>query len=376
MLPLLISLLLGAARAADGTTEALDLVGLLVRNAAWDRARAALDELPVEASGDPARHHTLRGTVLAALEDWAAAAGAFRAALAASDPEAVDPVLFLQLGQALLQSGDADGASAILREAPEAARALSGWWLLSAQAARAAGRSEVAFQTLDEGARRFPELIAFPRQQVLLLVELGLYREAAARGGGLLAREDASPDDVALIAEAMRRGGALAEAERALTLGALRFPGALELRTASAALALEAGRLRDAANQLALVAAVDPDQADETAELYRRAGDLDAALRWNGAVPDPREKARQRLGLLLEGGRWDRVLALEERLLRLDLLDDSAVAHALAYARFRTGDLDGAEAHLRRITAPQVFALAAELRAAMTACHEDPWSCP
>lgn len=375
MVPLWLSLLLGAALASEDT-EGLDRVGLLVRDAQWERARAALDEVPVGSSGDPARHHALHGTILAALEDWTGAARAFRAAVDASDPEHVDPVLILQLAQALALGGEPDEALDVLAAAPEAARGLSAWWLLSASAAHAAGRPAEAFAALEGGAARFPDAVDFPRRQVLLLVELGLYREASERGVALLDRADVRPDDVVAIGEALRRGGARSEAEVALTQGMLRFPEALDLRVASAGLAHEAGRHRDAARQLSVVAAVDPDYADETAELYRKAGDLDAALRWNGAVPDPVEKARQRLGLLLEDGRWDHVLALEERLVRLDLHADSAVAYGLAYARFRTGDLDAAEAHLRRITDPQVFALANELRAATTACREDPWSCP
>lgn len=373
MLSFLLIFLLGTMPASGGTAE-LDLVGLLVRDGEWEHARAALDALPVESSTDPARHHALRATILAAAEEWPEAARAFEAALAASDPGALDPVLPLQLAKARLQTGDAAGAWTALDQAPDASRALSGWWHLAARAARLDGQLPKAFALYEEGVKRFPELAHLAREQILLLVEMGLHVEARERTRQLLAV--AGPDDLISVAEALRVAGNPKQAEQLLTEAQLRFPEGLEIRVALAASALDAGALFEAAGQLSIVAAADPDWADVAAEVFRKAGDLDTALRWNAAVPDPVDKARQRLGLLLEYGRWDQVLALEKRIERLGLLEDSAVSYALAYARFRIGDLDAAEQHLRRITDPQVFAQTHPLRAAITACHEDPWSCP
>jgi hypothetical protein len=115
-------------------------------------------------------------------------------------------------------------------------------------------------------------------------------------------------------------------------------------------------------------AEAEPALYVEAAEAYRRAGDLEAALRTNGRVADPVAKARQRLGLLLESEDWSGALALEERLARLGLAGNDDIAYGLAFASFQQGQLAQAEAFLKGIADPEVFAKATALREAMAAC--------
>lgn len=373
----LLSLLLSFASAAPAE-DPLDLVGLLVRDGAWDRAAAAVDAVDPDAA-DPVRYHALRGTIRSHEQRWDDAATEFTAAIAAltaRGDEAPDPMLWLQLAQAELERGEPEAATRALAGAPASADDLAPTWLLRARAARDAGDSDAAWAALQTGGDRFPQTIDFPRNQVLLLVELGLYREAGERGAVLLAREDAGADDVLAIAEALRQGGATDAAREVLIQGELRFPHDVRLRVQDAGVSLSAGRLREAADQLAIAASVDPEYADEAAELFRKVGDLDTALRFNALVLDPATKARQRLGLLLEARSWDQAMALEPRLDRLGLLDESSVAYGAAYVRYQVHDLDAAESLLRRITDASGFAMANELRGAMDACRQDDRACP
>lgn len=362
--------------------DPLDLVALLVRDAQWERAAVALADAddPRRKGDDLARYRTLEGLVAAGQERWEDAALAFRAALdaAAADPrgDGPDPTLHLQLAQALLRAGRPAEAVVVLDGAPEAVLALATTWRLKAQAASAAGDPEGAWVALEEGGRRFPDQADFLRQQVILLVRLGLYQEAITRGGGLLERPDAVVEDVLVLAESLRRGGAPERAAVVLAQGRLRFPERKEPWVQSAALALALGRAVEAASYLGVAAELDPELAYEAAEVWRQAGEPAQALRLNAQVVDPARKARQRLGLLLEAEAWDRAVALEERALRLELEGDGAVAYGLAYARFRTGDLDRAEDLLRGISDPKVFQLATGLRSAMDACRQDPGACP
>ena len=102
---------------------------------------------------------------------------------------------------------------------------------------------------------------------------------------------------------------------------------------------------------------------------------IDRALYMNAQVVDPAEKARQRLGLLLESGRYIQALALESRLARYELHTDDTVAYAMAYARFQVGDFDGSDEWLGRITDPKMFENATRLRSAIERCREEPDSC-
>jgi hypothetical protein len=115
---------------------------------------------------------------------------------------------------------------------------------------------------------------------------------------------------------------------------------------------------------------LDPALALESAEAYRRAGDLLNAERLNARVSDPRAKARQRLGLLLDAEAWERAVALEERLERLDLAGDDGVAYGIAYAWFRLGDHERVEHWLADIRDPEAFRRAGALRQAMATCEE------
>lgn len=370
------------AHAQDADEDPLDLVALLVRDQQWDRATIALTDVDAGRLRAPAvpRYHTLSGLIAAGTERWDDAVIAFQTALdvTAADPrsEGPDPTVVLQLAQALQRAGRPREAVALLDTAPESVLSMSATWLLKAGAAEEAGEPQIAWDALAEGARRFPDRIDFPRRQVVLLVRQSLYQEAATQGALLLARADAEVQDVLVLAEALRRGGAVDRAADVLIQGRLRFPADVAVYKQSAAVALARGRLREAAQDLTIAAELDPALAYEAAEVWRQAGDLMQAQRLNARVPDATKKARQRLGLLLDAESWDQVLALETRLDRLQVSDDDAVTYGLAYAHFRVGDLDRAEARLKRISDPRVYQLATELRSAMQACRDDVWACP
>jgi tetratricopeptide (TPR) repeat protein len=298
-------------------------------------------------------------------EDWAAAVDDLRAALKEPGATELDPGVHLQLAQAQLALGEPRAALDTLTAAPPALQERPQAALVLAQAAWACGRGVQAFDTLQAGERAHPAEPEFLRQQALLLATLQLYQPAAEVGSRLLSRGDARPEDVLLLAETLRRAGQTEQALLVLDQGLLRFPDYLGLRVQAAGVALAADRPRVAAGQLEVVAAADPEYADEAAEAWRRAGELSAALRLNSQVVDPLVKGRQRLGLLLEAEAWESAAALQERLDRLGLIEEGPVAYGLAYARFQAGDWARAEDLLDRIVDPATFRLAAGLRAAL-----------
>lgn len=365
---LLLTLALGAPRKAPTQADQdLATAGLLVRDGDRDRARELLDGIDPTTKGlDVARYWTLRGLVhlqdgdVAAVED-------FRRALAV----AVEgrELLEMHLARAHLLAKQPAEAVAALDRAGEVAANLPGSWLLRAEAESQRGSYDAAWAALEAGAARFPDQAELRRQQVFLLVNLGLYREARERGEDLLARPEADADDAVAIAEALRRGGETAEAATILEAALLEQGEDRDLLVEAARAAIDDGQPRNAGRFLERAAVLDPALALEAAEAYRRAGEIDRALLVNGQVVDPVAKARQRLGLLLEGGQWERAVALEERLIRLGLSGDDGVAYGLGYAWFRMGDFTRAERWLQRITDPAAFQRATALREAMAACE-------
>ncbi len=204
------------------------------------------------------------------------------------------------------------------------------------------------------------------------LVELGLFQAAVLEGRGLLGEE---PEPWILLGEGLRRARQPAEAAVLLEEARLRFPERSDLSLQLAGALVEAGRPLAAGMLLERETRRDPDLAREGAECLRRAGRVARALALNARVPDPGERYRQRLGLLLEGEDWERAAALEERLARTGGLDDDDVVYAVAYARFRVGDLDGAGRLLTAIRSPAAFERATALREAIASCEEEPARC-
>ena len=301
-------LVLGVVHAAPRKKAAPEedpvaLAGFLVREGDWERAAGVLARVDPTAKGvDVTRFWTLRGLTDLHDKRTAEAATAFRNALAtATDGR---ELLEMHLARALLAAQDAPGALDALDRTGEIGASLPGTWLLRAEASEALSRFDDAWSALDEGARRFPDQPDLRRQQVFLLVRLGLFREARAFGESLLARPGADADDAVAISEALRRGGETEEAMIILEAALLEEGEDRDLLVQAARAALDDGQPRNAGRFLERAALLDPALALEAAEAYRRGADLDAALRMNGQVPDANAKARQRLGLLLDAESW------------------------------------------------------------------------
>ena len=99
------------------------------------------------------------------------------------------------------------------------------------------------------------------------------------------------------------------------------------------------------------------------------------AARIQCAAVDQSAKLKQRLAILLELRRFEQAAAMDEDLLRVGLLEDEDIRYALAYAVFKTGDFAAAEKQLQKLSRPDLFRKAAELRRAMQDCSEEPWLC-
>ena len=392
---ILAALFAAVARAAPPagpapTEDPLALASLLLADGNVDRAGLVLDGVSPEAPGlDAARYWSLLGLVALQQGDNQRADASFDASIrlslaaCAADPAqprpcstAVDPVLFLSQARARLLLGEAAGAMAALDQGGAALDSFSGAFLVRARAAEALGDPEGAWAALEKGAARFPALRELPRQQVLLLLRLGLRLEAKAAADRLLAREDVGLDDIIAIAEAMRKAGSTEGAAALLEDARLQYPGSVEPLLRLAAVHMDAGRPLTAARFLQEAAEWDNTWALASAELYRKAGDIDAALYMNSRVADPIDKVRQRFGLLLDDGAFERAVALDERLARLGLLrDDEALRYGLAYAHFRVGAFDRSEALLAGFADPKLFEDALALRQAIARCKGAPESC-
>lgn len=360
-------------RAQENDVNYLDLAALMLRDGNLERAVLALDQVDSsDETLDLLRYHTLRGMAHLRLDEPGTAAEYLEQAVATGQAEAI---VHVYLAQARFQLEEyrkvldtLDHADTLLRRIPAVHHMRAQChWLLNEPA--------MALAALDRATALFPEDPGFLRRKVFFLVDLGLFRQAAAEGREYLQRSQGKLEDYIALGNALRASGETDEAIKLLEQARLRFPRNPVVNKVLARAYLDKNQLNTAADLVYEAAMLDPALTAEAAELYRRAGRPHRALLLNGQVSDQPSKLRQRLALLLELQRYNQAAGMRNDLQRLGLLEDEDVRYALAYALFKTGNFEETEQQLLVLTRPDLFRKAAELRSAMQDCAEDRWQC-
>ncbi len=362
----------GRAPAAE-EIDHLAIAATLIRDGNHERAEGVLRQVSIGQPGlNLPRYYTLLG--LAQLEQGhhVPASESLRTAIAKGQ---TDPVVYSYLAQSLYALKRWDGVVDALRKAGEAGRRAPALFLMRARAHWEMRERSRAVAVLSDGAAAFPGNAEIERAKLTYLIDLGLFQEVARLGTTYLGRPAATAEDCAVVAEGLRRSKQLEQATQVLEAARLRFPGETKLTVLLAHTYLDLGRPLAAAMLLEEASRKDSSLTLDAAELYQRAGRTHQALALNARVVDQKAKIKQRLSILIGQERYEEVASLEGRLSRLGLLADQNVRYALAYACFKTGQLDAAEAQLKHLTDAKLFQQALELRRAMQACRDAGWEC-
>ena len=237
------------------------------------------------------------------------------------------------------------------------------------------GQHDAAFLALDAGLKAFPEQSEFSRIKLVHLIELGLFQEVSRIGEAYLERPHATADDYAAVGEGLRQSKQFAQAHAVLEAAHLRFPEDEKISVLLAHTYLDEGRPLVAALLFEDAARRWPRYSLEAAELYLEARRFERALFNNARVLDSAAKMKQRLAILLEQEQFNLVIGMAPSLSRLDLTADQSIRYALAYAYFKVGEFNHAEAHLKQVNEPKLFESALSLRKAMATCREAGWEC-
>jgi len=354
--------------------EFLSLAAVLIGDGNYQRARNVLGRVDTRADGiDLARYHTLAGLVALNLDELPLAATEFEHAIAAGQDQ---PVVWLYLAQAYFgQQLYGKTLDALDNAGPENTRVPS-VFMMRAQAHWELENYAAAWRVLGHGRVEFPDRAGdFARRQVFLLVDQGLYQEAADQGLKFLESGIATSDDAVAIGNALRETGQYQQAAVILEKARLSAPGNVMLGKVLSHVYLDQGRELAAADVMRTAALYDNSLASDAAELYKRAGWLIQALSLNARIIDQPKKLKQRLAIFLELNRFEQAAGMEQDLARVGLLGDEDIRYALAYALFKSGDFARAEQHLQQLTRSDLFRRAVELRRAMEQCAESPWMC-
>jgi len=373
------------AQQPEGEVNYLDVAALMLRDGNLERAQRALDNLDPDAlqaavvtdsedmsdkeraaaeqgSEQLGRYWVLRGTVNQRLGQLEPARDAFDRAIAAGREE---PALFLSLAQINFSLQDYQAAIDAVERAGAAVERIASVYHLKAQANWLLGNQVEALAILDQAESIFTADRSFTRRKVFYLIELQLYQQAAELGRSYLADSAASADNYIAIGNALRQSGAVDEALGFLEAAHLQYPDNVDVSKVLAHSYIDAGKLHTAADIIYQAAQLDNSLMAEATELYRRAGQVYRALTLNSQITDQKAKLKQRLALYIQLLRYEQAAGMENDLERLGLLNNEDIRYALAYALFKVGEFDAAEAHLSLLSRSDLFRKAIEVRRAM-----------
>lgn len=362
---------------APESAEKVDYVALasrMVQDGHYDRAGKVIENAPVDelSQADKANYYTIRGLISLNQRLFADAVDHFDNAVKFGK---VDDIIFVYLAQAYYGLKDWEECARAVANAGEEGAKVPRLQLMKAQAEWKSGEMQAAWRTLYAGAKRFPDEPDFTRQRIFLLIELGLYQEAMELGQIFMQSEDAGAEDYLAVGEALRRNGQVEESIQFLEQARLLYSSDKRVVVQLANAYADADKPLAGADLFQRAAELDPKFVREAAELFRRAGAYERALFMNAQIDDQTEKFRQRIGILVDMGDFEKVATLQSRVERLGLTADQNVLYALAYARFQTGDYEATERLLKKITDPDLFRNATQLRQVMAYCSENPGSC-
>lgn len=364
----------------------LDLAALMLRDGNLERAMLSLDQVDLDAEVaanqerdeededwfDVGRFWLLRATTHQRSSQPELARDAFNNAIAAGR---TDASIFLSLAQINFSLQDYEAAIESIDRAGRDVERIASVYHLKAQASWLLERHTDALAVLDQAALVFPEDQSFLRRKVFFLVELGLFQDAAELGNQYLGSTEGKANDYIAIGNALRQSGQIETALSFLEAALIKFPDDVTVKKVLAHTYIDAEKLHIAADIIYAAALLDTDLLPEASELYRRAGQVYRALAINGEIRDQSAKLKQRLALLIELSRYEQAGAMEMDLRRVGLLENEDIRYALAYALFKTGDFEGAESHLSRLTRTDLFRKAIEVRRAMADCEAEIWRC-
>ncbi len=351
----------------------LSLSALMIKEGDYIKAAEAIKKVDQKDEKiDKKRYYTLSGLISLNRELYKKSIAEFESAIAAGQK---NEILYVYLAQAYMGLEKYSRVLSMLDKAAELKKTMPGVWLLRSQAHWLNNEKHLAWSVLGKAETLFPNEKTFMRNKIFYAIELGLFQQAVALGQKYIKQHNASVIDYVSLADALRRSGKPQNALIFLELARLRFPQEKNIYLAMAHTYMDLQNVYAAAMILEEGGKYNNALFKDSAELYKQVNDTQRALFNNSKILKQKEKLRQRMALQLQNENFDQVLAMENELLRVRLLDDDTFLYAIAYAHFKLGDYVFAEAFLEKITDAKVFRKAAELRKLMAGCANEKWLC-
>lgn len=357
------------------TADILNLSAMLIKDGHYQRALNSLAGYVISeqtSNENQARYHTLRGLAELNMAQHKLAIKDFQQAIKSGQK---DPVLYIYLAQAHYALNEYQLTVTAINKAGDSIQQYPALMEIKAQCHWLLKQKDQAWITLNQARQRFSGDHRFLRRQVFYLVDLGFYRKAAELGKQYLQLSNAGADDYIAIGNALRLSRQFEQATSILERARLLFQSNPMVAKVLAHTYLDMGQTGTAASILEQASYIDKQLISEAAELYRRAGRYYRALSLNTRIKDQTIKLKQRVAILVGMKNYETVSQMESDLKRVGLLTNQPIIYALAYSQFATGQFSKVEHHLHKLTEPELFKKATELRRAMQECRTQPVNC-
>jgi len=232
-----------------------------------------------------------------------------------------------------------------------------------------------ALVILKKGIDLFPKEWIFYKQRFNYLVSLHLYQ--AALNDAQVYLKNAKPNEKTVLSfiSVLKESGDTDKAIELAETANLQYISSAKVTVLLAHLYMDKEMLVAAAELFDQASIEDRTYTKEAAEMMRRAHQFIIALYKNSQMLDMKEKLKQRVAIYIEFGAYERIIVSEKALKRSGLIEDETIRYALAYSYYMTYSFDKSEAQLKKLTRPDLFAKATELRKNMQKCENDGWEC-
>jgi tetratricopeptide (TPR) repeat protein len=351
----------------------LSLTALLIKEGDYIKAGEAIEKVNQQDEKlDKKRFYTLSGLVSLNKELYQKSISSFETAIAKGQS---NKVMYVYLAQAYMGLKQYSQVITELEKTAELEKTMPGMWMLRSQAYWLSDEKVKAWIVLNSAQNLFPKNKMFLRNKIFYAIELGLLQEAVDLGKKYIKQYTASVNDYVSLGDALRRSGKPENALKFLELARLEFPTDKNVYLAMAHAYMDMENTYAAATMLEEGGQYHNKLYKDAAELFKQAGDYPRATFNNSKILDQKSKLKQRVALSLEQGHFDQVLAMQDELIRVHLLDEDEFRYVIAYSQFKTGLYSAAEKSLQRITDVKMFRKATQLRKVMTSCADEKWMC-
>lgn len=283
--------------------------------------------------------------------------------------------LYIQLSQAYYKNKNYQGTINSLDRAGKIGRDRPALFTLRAECYWKLKQHSNALDILTKGSKLFPKDSILLKQKFYYFVELKLYQSAITSAKEYMKRSKASAKEYIVLGQMLMGANQRDSAIKVLEEAKILFPNEAKISMLLGHLYLKKGMTHTTAHLFEQASYYNSKYTKESAEMYRRSGNLPHAIYLNSQIKDKVEKLKQKVAIYIGRNEFDKIIGLKDALDRYKMLSDDNILYALAYAYYIVKDYENAEELFKKITNSELFSKATIVRKNIEKCRDNSMEC-